>query len=236
MSAVIDKRQSNDYSDNPLFLLDDITSTSSSEKKLESNLSAALDMTTGGISDCHINTIFVRVPFSRKVPQTEAISSEITRKAVHELKKLTGFTWEQIAQLFKVSRRTIHFWGSGQRLNSSNEEHLNLLLDTIKYINRGIASQNRNLLLKESRDRKRYFDLLVAGEYQRVKDELGAGNAPKKIKASPLSEEARQLRRPPSPDTLVDALQDPIHRSIGRSRPAKSVRSRKDSSGKSTFY
>jgi hypothetical protein len=70
----------------------------------------------------------------------------------------------------------------------------------------------------------------VAGEYEKVKQILGYGNAPKKPKLGPLSEEERRLRQPPNPADLVDALQDPIHREVGRSRPAKTVRSRINSS------
>ena len=35
------------------------------------------------------------------------------------------------------------------------------------------------------------------------------------------------MRMPQKPEELVDALNDPIHRDVGRSRPARTVRSRK---------
>ncbi len=210
MNLVLEERK--DYSENQssnskIFLLNDITTAS--KQNPQSNLITALETTTSGVI----------------LPSTET-----TRKSVHELRKLTGLTWEQIAKLFNVSRRTIHFWGSGKRLNSANEEQLNLLLETIKYINRGSASQNRHLLLQDSNNGRRYLNLLITGEYDTVKKELGEGkNAPNKVKSGSLSEEARAMRKPPSPETLVDALQEPIHHTSGRSRPAKSVRSRKQS-------
>lgn len=162
-------------------------------------------------------------------------STAVTQKAINEIKRLTGLTWEQLAKLFNVSRRTLHFWASGKRLNSFNEEQLNLLLDTIRYIDRGSASLNRNLLLVPLEDGMLPFDLLVSGKYQEIKNILGSGNAPQRPKLNPLSEDALNLRRPLSPENLIDALQDPIkpiRREARRSRPAKSVRSRKNSSGK----
>lgn len=180
-------------------------------------LRAALDLTTSGVN----------------LPSNS--STEVTQKAIHEIRRLTGLTWEQLAKLFNVSRRTLHFWASGKRLNSFNEEQLNLLLDTIRYIDRGSASLNRNLLLMPLRDETVPFDLLIAGKYQEVKNFLGSGNAPKKPKLNPLSEDAIKSRTPISPENLIDALQDPIEpirREARRSRPAKSVRSRKNSSGK----
>ncbi|WP_030005881.1 helix-turn-helix transcriptional regulator [Picosynechococcus sp. NKBG042902] len=158
-----------------------------------------------------------------------------TQKSINELRRLSGLTWEQLARLFNVSRRTLHFWASGQQINSSNEEKLNRLLGVIKYINRGSASLNRNLLLMPIKDGILPFDLLVDGKYQEVKNISGSGNAPQKPKLNPLSEDALELRRPVSPENLIDALQDPIEpirREARRSRPAKSVRSRKNSSGK----
>ncbi len=177
-------------------------------------LRAALDLTSSGVN----------------LPSTS--STEVTQKAIHEIRKVTGLTWEKLAKLFNVSRRTLHFWASGKRLNSFNEEQLNLLLDTIRYIDRGSASLNRNLLLMPLRDGIVPFNLLVVGKYQEVKNLLGSGNAPQKPKLNPLSEDAVKSRTPISPENLVDALQEPIHREVGRSRPVRSVRSRRKNSGK----
>lgn len=46
-------------------------------------------------------------------------------------------------------------------------------------------------------------------------------------KMKPLSHESQEARRPISPEYLVDALQDPIHKEVGKSRPAKLAK-RKD--------
>ncbi len=102
---------------------------------------------------------------------------------------------------------------------------------TVQYINRGSANLNRSLLLTPGTDSRLPFDLLVIGKYEEVKEILGYGNAPEKPKLDPLSENALASRRPPNPADLVDALQEPIHREVGRSRPAKAVRSRRNSSG-----
>jgi transcriptional regulator with XRE-family HTH domain len=159
-----------------------------------------------------------------------ANSAEANREALHELRKLSGLTWEQLAKLFNVSRRSLHFWASGQPLSRFNEENLNRLLGTIRYINRGSASINRHLLLSPGRDGRLLFDLLIAGEHEEVKRTLGSGNAPPKPQLVPLSEDARMSRMPPPPEELVDALQEPIHREVGRSRPARAARSRQHGS------
>ena len=196
-----------------IFLVSSSTSASITSYR-QDWLRTALDLTSSGVN----------------LPSTS--STEVTQKAIHEIRKVTGLTWEKLAKLFNVSRRTLHFWASGKRLNSFNEEQLNLLLDTIRYIDRGSASLNRNLLLMPLRDETVPFNLLVVGKYQEVKNLLGSGNVPQRPKLNPLSEDAVKLRTPISPENLVDALQEPIHREVGRSRPVRSVRSRRKNSGK----
>src|SRR4051812_580671 len=41
--------------------------------------------------------------------------------AIAELRRLTGFTWDQLARLFHVSRRSLHFWASGKIMTPANE-------------------------------------------------------------------------------------------------------------------
>jgi transcriptional regulator with XRE-family HTH domain len=156
------------------------------------------------------------------------------QKAINELRKTSGLTWKQVAKLFNVSRRSIHFWASGQPLASDNEEKLNRLLGVIRYIDRGSASLNRKLLLKPNADGELPLDQLISGEYDKVRENLGRGNPPKRPQLRPLSEEESELRRPLPPEILIDALQDSIHHDVGRSRPAKTLRSGQNRSGKQT--
>ncbi len=157
-----------------------------------------------------------------------------SQKAINELRKTSGLTWEQVAKLFNVSRRSIHFWASGQPLASDNEEKLNRLLGVIRYIDRGSASINRKLLLKPNADGELPLDQLISGEYDKVRENLGRGNPPKRPQLTPLSEEESELRRPLPPEILIDALQDSIHHEVGRSRPAKTLRNGQNRSGKQT--
>lgn len=182
------------------------------------------------ISDQDLLLVLERTNSGFPLSFQSANLAEANRDALNELRKLSGLTWEQLAKLFNVSRRSLHFWASGQSLSRFNEENLNRLLGTIRYINRGSASLNRNLLLSPGQNGRLLFDLLIAGEHEEVKRILGPGNAPKKPQLVPLSQDASMSRMPPPPADLVDALQEPIHREVGRSRPARAARSRKHGS------
>jgi transcriptional regulator with XRE-family HTH domain len=176
-----------------------------------------LQMTTSGVK--------LPTTIQPTLPTTEPV--RLPQQAVNDLRKSSGLTWEQLARLFDVSRRSVHFWASGQPLASAHEEKLNRILDVVRYISLGNASLNRSLLMGLGNDGKSYLELLAAGEYETVKRLLGAGNARAKPQLAPLALAAAAARVPANPADLVDALQDPIHREVGKSRLAKSVRSRK---------
>jgi hypothetical protein len=144
---------------------------------------------------------------------------------IGELRRLSGLTWDQLARLLGVSRRSVHFWASGKPMAPSNEEHLRCLLAVVRKVDRGSARVNRAILLGAGEDGISPFDLLVAGGHERVFSLLGSGEG---YRTSPpkISEDARTLRAPQRPEELVGALQDRIHRNEGTARVAKSVRSR----------
>jgi DNA-binding transcriptional regulator YiaG len=157
------------------------------------------------------------------------ISSDLigtSQDAVNEIRKLSGLTWEQLAKILNVSRRSLHFWASGKPLSLFNEELLRRLLGTIQYINRGSMSENRSLLLHPVHDSSIPLDLLIAGKYEEIKQLLGAGRASEKPKLKPLSPESIALRAPQRPEDLVDARHEPIHYEVGQSRPARTTRSK----------
>jgi len=187
--------------------------TTASRAIADQELLAIAEITTSGIT----------------LPSTS--SSEATQKSLSELRRLSGLTWDQLAKLFNVSRRSLHFWASGQPLSRSNEEHLNRLLGTIRYIDRGSASLNRSLLLRPDGNGNPLFDLLIACKYEEFKQIAGAGNALQKPESGALSEEERRMRMPLPPDVLANPLPDISYRQTGKSKPARAVRSRRNSSG-----
>jgi transcriptional regulator with XRE-family HTH domain len=143
--------------------------------------------------------------------------------AIGELRRLSGFTWDQLARLFNVSRRSLHFWASGKPMASDNEEHLQRLLAVIRKIDRGSASENRTALLSVREDGSIPFDLLAAGDYERVRSLLGPGEA-RRVRPPRISDEARKGRAQRPPDELVGALQHRIHPTSGRLLASKAVR------------
>ena len=69
---------------------------------------------------------------SRAATSPQPLTSAELVKQVHIA---SGLTWEQLAKVFGVSRRALHQWASGNRMNSTNLERLaafNTLLSELK--------------------------------------------------------------------------------------------------------
>src|SRR5699024_6673643 len=110
-----------------------------------------------------------------------------TRKAVLQARRLSGLTWKQLAELFRVSRRTVHAWASGQPLNSANESHLRRTLDVLQAADRGRTSLNRAALL-DIVDGQSPFSMLAAEDYEGARKRLRTSKSIKRVVLRPLSD------------------------------------------------
>ncbi len=154
------------------------------------------------------------------------LSEEYSGSAIGELRRLSGLTWDQIARLFNVSRRSLHFWASGKAMTSANEEHLHRLLAVIRKVDRGSGAANRAVLLVALDDGTIPFDLLADGQYERVASLLYRTGGLPRLMPPRLSDETKAARAPLSTEELATAFQDRVHRETGVAHAAKSVKVR----------
>ena len=152
-------------------------------------------------------------------------SSEGTRRAVSELRRLSGLTWDQLGQLFNVTRRSVHFWASGKPLNATNEQRLLQVLAVVRWADRGDARSNRSALL-EVRDGDSPFALLKVGELEAAKAQLGPGPGRRGVMFGELNSAAKTDRMPLPPEELIDAMHDSVQHDVGRGRAARTVRNK----------
>ena len=146
--------------------------------------------------------------------------------AIAELRRRSGLTWDQIACLFHVARRSVHFWVSGKPMNAANEERLSRLLGIVRHIDRGSPRDTRAAIMNVLPDGAIPFDLLVSNEFDEVKMRLGAGQENAATALIPLSPSAHAARIPQPPEEHADALQDTVHYEETRSRAARSARTK----------
>jgi len=173
----------------------------------------------------HVLVPFPQTSAGRMQPEKE-VEAQSTSSAIMELRRLSGLTWEHLATLFDVARRTLHFWASGKPVNAPNEERLRRVLAVVRKADRGFAAKNRAMLL-EDRDGVVPFDLLARGEYERFIELVTPGPGRRELKLRPLSPEALEARKPQLPEELVGVLQDRVHVGVGRARPGRAVKIKK---------
>ncbi|WP_141718021.1 hypothetical protein [Nocardia altamirensis] len=83
---------------------------------------------------------------SVKSDTAEAVM-ESTRGAVRWLHDSSGLTWEQLGRVFGVSRRAVHMWANGSRMNASNVEALHEFIAAIHRLGAMTPDATRNALL-----------------------------------------------------------------------------------------
>ncbi len=137
-----------------------------------------------------------------------------------ELRRRTGLTWEQVARLFGVSRRTVHFWASGKPATSNNEERLQRILTVVRMLDLGVPSQTRAALLASANDGASIFDALVVGNYNDAATAAAAvrmGAHTVSIRPTTTLDATESRRRSPSPPgVLADALSVREHETPGK--------------------
>lgn len=143
--------------------------------------------------------------------------TETTGEAVLEIRRRSGLTWDELADLFDVSRRSVHHWANGKPITAEHDQHIRRTLTVIRQIDQGESRRTRDILLASGADGILTFDLLKNGEFEDVV--ARGGPAPTRV-APPLTElspEARHARHAPRPAELVAALNDrPINPTTAR--------------------
>ncbi|MCB9762406.1 MAG: helix-turn-helix transcriptional regulator [Alphaproteobacteria bacterium] len=187
------------------------TSSTGSTRLVDGAVVTSRDATSGGSAS-----------FAEPDVALEAEQREFTRAAVSELRRLSGLTWGQVARLFGVSRRSVHFWVSGKPMSSEHEEHLHRLLGVVRRAARGAAA-TRTALLSEVNGEP-VLEMLSAHRYADAADALGEGTDSVARTRTPLSPAASAGRRPLPPEVLAASHDDWEHPVEGRARPARTNR------------
>ncbi len=85
--------------------------------------------------------------------------------AIYDIRRLTGLTWEELAELFSVNRRSVHYWANGGALKPQHASHVRLVLDAVRQFDRRGAAFARLTLLTPNVCGTRPLDLLTQRRY-----------------------------------------------------------------------
>jgi hypothetical protein len=140
---------------------------------------------------------------------------------IRDLKAISGLTWEKTAELLEVSARTVHNWSAGMPIAEKKHHRLAELVAVVRFIDRGYAETNRELLLGTSVNGRTLFALLVAADFEAVRSNVGAGSG----RAKPAQALPAEALRFSSPDhfgaTLAVAKRDDASEILPLTVPGK---------------
>jgi transcriptional regulator with XRE-family HTH domain len=158
--------------------------------------------------------------------QLECALAPTIAAAIHEIRRRSGLTWDELADLFDVSRRSVHHWANGKVVNAQHDQAIRTALFALRKLDRGASGQTRDWLLAPDSEGVSAFDLLRQG---RVHDVIARADTLHQLGApslTPLTPAAQRARRPPAPTAVMDALQDrPVQ--SGKALPGRFVRPNK---------
>ncbi len=143
-----------------------------------------------------------------------------TAEAILELRRLSGLTWDELANAFGVSRRAVHHWASGSTLTPEHLKKVHRALHMVRRLSQGASADLRERLLTPLVSGTTGLDLLRAGDYDGVEWAIGGVQAPTAFSTVPPRASGSQ---PPLSAALA-TLEDRPVRSVRSSRVVKTVR------------
>ncbi len=131
-----------------------------------------------------------------------------TADAILQIRRLSGLTWEELSDLFDVSRRSVHHWASGSVASPEHQRMILQVLEIIRQLYRGSSIDTRSLLLTA--------DSAGVSKIKLLKDQIHSGMISggkwrQTIAERPrtrLSQAAQDARRPLPQMLLLNADQE----------------------------
>ncbi len=140
--------------------------------------------------------------------QSENVFVESIAEAVMEIRRLSGLTWDELGDLFDVSRRSVHHWANGNSVSAQHDRTIRMMLAAIRQINQGEQAHTRALLLSvEENSADTAFDLLKNGQFEEAIARVMGIRAARSVRAS-LIRKKRDKHRLPPPVLFLDAEYD----------------------------
>lgn len=178
---------------------------------LDAAIAAMLDI--GGLSGSATASTY---DFPRLVVRTAAgpagqidrVAAESTAEAVLEIRRRSGLTWEELSDLFDVSRRSVHHWASGKAVSARHDRAIRRILAAIRRLDQGNQADTRaQLLAVDAGMGVSALDLFKTGLFDEA-IARAAGGWPPELRRVPLSREAQDARRLQAPTHLLEAEQE----------------------------
>jgi DNA-binding transcriptional regulator YiaG len=151
-----------------------------------------------------------------------------TARGILAIRQIANLTWDETAQIFGVSRRTVHLWANGRHPSGDQERKLNRILGILGSQQNLGPSLLRERLMASAQPGTLFFDLLCNDELDTFQSLFSSDNELGQCSPPSLHLAARTYTSQP-PVLLLDAIQDrPVM--TGKTIAKKSVRLKRQDS------
>jgi hypothetical protein len=138
--------------------------------------------------------------------------------AMYEIRRISGLTWDELAVIFGVNRRSLHYWANGGPVRPENALRIRCILYAMRQLNRRGATETRLTLLTPDTSGASPLDLFTQDRLDRA---IAAFNATARVCAAPSIHPDMALARPTE---LMGALTDRPVPQTGAFIPGRSRR------------
>ena len=158
--------------------------------------------------------------------QINLIPTKTTAGAILEIRRRSGLTWDELSEVFDVSRRSVHLWANGKGVSARNERVIRQTLAAIRHLDEGSQIETRARLLSIDIAGLSPFDFLTRQKFKKAMA-LPSGETKPIHHHSPLSPQTLETQRPPALVSLLAANQKRFDSPDSKARLARSIRTAK---------
>lgn len=110
---------------------------------------------------------------------------------IGQLKMMTGYTWDRLAELLSCSRQSLYNWRDGLNVIDANIRAVQRMHEALAFIDRGDPTETRAVL---EANEAAIFRMLKGGDFEEGKRMAGRGQGSAHGRTSPLVNGVRQLQ------------------------------------------
>ena len=123
-----------------------------------------------------VNVFDLYIDLLQAETRANSVNVENATENLFEIRRLTGFTWNNLARLLNVDRRTLNNWAKGTKIREKNRNHIAETLGVLRFIDRGAAELNSSALNEHHvLHEPNPFEAIRTGNYEAAKQRLSPG-------------------------------------------------------------
>jgi hypothetical protein len=138
--------------------------------------------------------------------QEAAAQSATFITQIGQIKMMTGYTWDRLADLLSCSRQSLYNWRDGLVVTDANIRAVQRMHEALAFVDRGDPTETRAVL---EANEAAIFKMLKAGDFEEAKRTAGQGRGSAHGRPSPLVNGARE-RQDHWTDRIAASSDDPL--------------------------